>query len=131
MIIGASWARDLIDIRRVESMMERYGEPFIDRIFHRCRAAEAERRARTTRRAATYAKRFAAKGGVRRRRWVPACGGVWWRDMGVVNLSPAGRPAMRLTGGASCDSTSLTPIGMTSRIDATLITDDCPLAQAS
>src|SRR6202158_5375649 len=98
MIIGIG--SDLIDIRRVAKAIERHGERFLDRIFTDAERARAERRAKNDKMVvATYAKRFAAKEagskclgtGIRR--------GVWWRDMGVVNL-PGGRPTMQLTGGA-------------------------------
>ncbi len=123
MILGIG--SDLIDIRRVEKALERYGERFIGRVF-----TEVERRKSEGRRmrAASYAKRFAAK---------EACGkalgtglhfGVYWRDMGVVNLR-SGMPTMALTGGAAARLRAITPAGMSPIIHLT-ITDDWPLAQA-
>ena len=124
MIIGLG--NDLIDIRRVEKTLERFGERFIARVFTEVERAKSERRAA---RAASYAKRFAAKEacakalgtGVPRR-------GVHWRHMGVVNL-PSGKPTMALTGGAALRLAEITPQGMAAQVDVT-ITDDYPLAQA-
>ena len=124
MIIGLG--NDLIDIRRIESTLERFGVRFTDRIFTETERAKSDRRAQ---RAASYAKRFAAKEacakalgtGVPRR-------GVHWQHMGVVNL-PSGQPTMALSGGAARRLEEITPDGMVARIDVT-ITDDYPLAQA-
>jgi holo-[acyl-carrier protein] synthase len=124
MILGIG--NDLIDIRRVERTLERFGERFVARVFTDIEQAKSDRRAQ---RAASYAKRFAAKEacakalgtGVPRR-------GVHWRDLGVVNL-PSGKPTMALTNGAARRLKEMTPDGMTVQIDLT-ITDDYPLAQA-
>jgi holo-[acyl-carrier protein] synthase len=124
MILGIG--NDLIDIRRIERTLERFGERFVDRVFTDVERAKSDRRAA---RAASYAKRFAAKEacakalgtGVPRR-------GVHWRHMGVVNL-PSGKPTLALTDGAKKRLAELTPEGMTAQIDVTL-TDDYPLAQA-
>ncbi len=124
MILGIG--NDLIDIRRIERTLERFGERFVDRVFTDVERAKSDRRAA---RAASYAKRFAAKEacakalgtGVPRR-------GVHWRHMGVVNL-PSGKPTLALTDGAKKRLAELTPKGMTAQIDVTL-TDDYPLAQA-
>jgi holo-[acyl-carrier protein] synthase len=124
MIIGLG--NDLIDIRRIESTLERFGARFTDRVFTETERAKSDRRAQ---RAASYAKRFAAKEacakalgtGVPRR-------GVHWQHMGVVNL-PSGQPTLALTGGAARRLEEITPDGMVARIDVTL-TDDYPLAQA-
>jgi holo-[acyl-carrier protein] synthase len=127
MIIGIG--SDLIDIRRVEKVMERHGERFLDRIFTDAERAKAERRAKAPRAmVATYAKRFAAKEACSKALGTGMHRGVWWRDMGVVNL-PGGRPTMKLTGGALVRLQSLIPAGYEPRIDLT-ITDDWPLAQA-
>jgi holo-[acyl-carrier protein] synthase len=123
-IIGLG--NDLIDIRRIESTLERFGARFTDRVFTETERAKSDRRAQ---RAASYAKRFAAKEacakalgtGVPRR-------GVHWQHMGVVNL-PSGQPTMALCGGAARRLEEITPDGMAARIDVTL-TDDYPLAQA-
>ena len=122
MILGLG--SDTIDIRRIERSIERYGERFLNRIF-----TEAERKKSDGRRqrAASYAKRFAAK---------EACSkalgtgmhGVAWRDMGVVNL-PSGKPTMALTGRAAGRLAAITPPGHRAQIDVS-ITDDYPLAQA-
>jgi len=127
MIVGIG--SDLIDIRRVEKVLERHGARFIARIFTEAEQAKAARRAQSPRSLiATYAKRFAAKEACAKALGTGIRGGVWWRDMGVVNL-PGGRPTMHLTGGALARLQSLVPPGHEARIDLT-ITDDWPLAQA-
>ena len=127
MIIGIG--SDLIDIRRIEKVMERHGDRFLDRIFTEAERARAERRAKVPKMvAATYAKRFAAKEACSKALGTGIRQGVWWRDMGVVNL-PGGRPTMKLSGGAKVRLDQLTPPGHEARIDLT-ITDDWPLAQA-
>jgi holo-[acyl-carrier protein] synthase len=123
MIIGIG--SDLIDIRRVEKVIAKHGERFISRIFTDVERARAERRARSF---DTYAKRFAAKEACSKALGTGIRQGVWWRDMGVVNL-PGGRPTMRLTGGALKRLEVLTPPGHEARIDLS-ITDEYPLAQA-
>ena len=123
MILGIG--SDLIDIRRVEKTIERYGDRFIDRIFTEVERAKAERRAN---RIDTYAKRFAAKEACAKALGTGLRAGVFWRDMGVVNL-PSGRPTMRLTGGALERLQAITPAGCEARIDLT-ITDEYPMAQA-
>jgi holo-[acyl-carrier protein] synthase len=123
MIIGMG--SDITDIRRVEKVIERHGDRFIERIFTETERARAERRAN---RVATYAKRFAAKEACAKALGTGIRNGVWWRDMGVVNL-PSGRPTMALTGGALKRLEALTPPGYDARIDLT-ITDEYPLAQA-
>jgi holo-[acyl-carrier protein] synthase len=123
MIIGIG--SDLIDITRVEKVIERHGDRFISRIFTDVEVARAERRAN---RVETYAKRFAAKEACSKALGTGIRQGVWWRDMGVVNL-PGGRPTMKLTGGALKRLEALTPAGCEARIDLT-ITDEYPLAQA-
>lgn len=127
MIIGIG--SDLIDIRRVAKVIERHGDRFLDRIFTDAEKAKAERRANNEKMVvATYAKRFAAKEACSKALGTGIRHGVWWRDMGVVNL-PAGRPTMTLTGGALKRLRLLTPPGLEARIDVSL-TDDWPLAQA-
>lgn len=127
MILGIG--SDLIDIRRVEKVIERHGERFLDRVFTDVERAKAGRRAANARMVvATYAKRFAAKEACSKALGTGIHQGVWWRDMGVVNL-PGGRPTMRLTGGALARLERLTPPGFEARIDLS-ITDDWPLAQA-
>jgi holo-[acyl-carrier protein] synthase len=123
MIIGLG--NDIIDIRRVERTIERYGERFLSRIF-----TEIERRKSNNRagRAASYAKRFAAKEACAKALGTGFRQGVFWRDMGVVNL-PSGRPTLQLTGGAARALERLTPEGHEVRIDLS-ITDDFPTAQA-
>ncbi|MCZ7657197.1 MAG: holo-ACP synthase [Xanthobacteraceae bacterium] len=123
MILGIG--SDLTDIRRIEKTIARHGERFLARIFTEAERARAERR---TNRAATYAKRFAAKEACAKALGTGMRRGVFWRDMGVVNL-PSGRPTMRLTGGALRRLEEITPEGCAPRIDVT-ITDEYPLAQA-
>ena len=123
MILGIG--SDLIDVRRIKRTIERHGERFLDRIFTATERAKAESR---TRRAETYAKRFAAKEACSKALGTGLRAGVFWRDMGVVNL-PSGRPTMQLTGGALARLEAMTPVGCDARIDVT-ITDEGPLAQA-
>ena len=127
MILGIG--SDLIDITRIAKVIERHGERFLDRIFTPAERAKAERRSKNHRMVvATYAKRFAAKEACSKALGTGIRQGVWWRDMGVVNL-PGGRPSMQLTGGALTRLAALTPPGHVARIDLS-ITDDWPLAQA-
>ncbi len=123
MIIGIG--NDIIDIRRVEKTLERYGERFIARIFTDIERQKSEGRRL---RAASYAKRFAAKEACSKALGTGMRAGVFWRDMGVVNLR-GGQPTMALTGGALVRLQNMTPAGMTPVIHLT-ITDDHPLAQA-
>ena len=127
MIIGIG--SDLIDIRRVEKVIERHGDRFLGRIFTDAERARAERRSANHRGyVATYAKRFAAKEACSKALGTGIRQGVWWRDMGVVNLK-GGKPSMALTGGALERLNKLTPAGHVAQIDLS-ITDDWPLAQA-
>ena len=127
MIIGIG--SDLIDIRRVAKVIERHGDRFLDRIFTDAERARAGRRAKNEKMVvATYAKRFAAKEACSKALGTGIRRGVWWRDMGVVNL-PGGKPTMALTGGALKRLEKITPPGHRAQIDLT-ITDDFPLAQA-
>jgi len=116
---------DMIDIRRIERSLERWGERFIRRVFTDVEVTKSERRAN---RAASYAKRFAAKEACSKALGTGFRDGVFMRDMGVVNLA-SGAPTMRLTGGAARRLSSLVPAGMTAQITLT-ITDDIPYAQA-
>lgn len=123
MIIGIG--SDLIDIRRIEKTLERHGERFIERCFTETERQRSERRRN---RAESYAKRFAAKEACSKALGTGLSKGVFWRDMGVVNL-PGGQPTMQLTGGAADRLSQITPPNMDSAIHLT-ITDDYPLAQA-
>jgi holo-[acyl-carrier protein] synthase len=123
MILGIG--NDLIDIRRVERTLERHGARFIARVFTPVEQAKSERRRN---RAASYAKRFAAKEACSKALGTGFRRGVFMRDMGVVNLM-SGKPTMKLTGGALKRLEEITPPGMRAQIDLT-ITDDHPLAQA-
>ena len=123
MILGLG--SDLIDIRRIEKSIERFGDRFIERIFTDVERAKSDRRAQ---RAASYAKRFAAKEACAKALGTGLNKGVFWRDMGVINL-PGGKPTLKLTNGALRRLNEITPPGHTAVIDLT-ITDDFPLAQA-
>ncbi len=123
MIIGIG--SDLIDIRRVEKTIERFGARFIERCFTGIERAKSEGRKN---RAASYAKRFAAKEACSKALGTGLAQGVFWRDMGVVNL-PSGKPTMQLTGGAAERLASMLPTNHRAAIHLT-ITDDFPLAQA-
>jgi holo-[acyl-carrier protein] synthase len=123
MILGLG--SDLCDARRIEKTLARHGDRFLDRIFTATERAKAERRAN---RVETYAKRFAAKEACSKALGTGFRKGVFWRDMGVVNL-PSGRPTMKLTGGALERLKAITPPGHEAVIDVSL-TDEGPLAQA-
>jgi len=123
MIVGLG--SDIIDIRRIEATLERYGDRFLDRVFTDIERRKSDRRRL---RAASYAKRFAAKEACAKALGTGFRDGVFWRDMGVVNLA-SGRPTMALTGGAARQLARLLPEGHDARIDLT-ITDDFPQAQA-
>ncbi len=123
MIIGIG--NDIVDIRRVEKTLERFGARFRDRIFTEIEKKKSDRRAE---RAASYAKRFAAKEACSKALGTGFNRGVFWKDMGVVN-EPSGRPTMVLTGGALEQLLRLTPAGMSPKVHLT-ITDDFPYAQA-
>ncbi len=123
MILGIG--NDLIDIRRIESSLERFGDRFIRRIFTEVEQRRSEGRAE---RAASYAKRFAAKEACSKALGTGLRRGVFWRDMGVVNAR-GGKPTMALTGGALARLAEMTPAGMVAQIDLT-VTDEYPLAQA-
>jgi holo-[acyl-carrier protein] synthase len=116
---------DLINITRIEKTLERFGDRFIQRIFTEAEIIKSEKRRL---RAASYAKRFAAKEACSKALGTGFRRGVFWRDMGVVNL-PSGKPTMALTGGALKRLNEITPESMNPQIDLT-ITDDFPLAQA-
>ena len=127
MIIGLG--SDLIDIRRIEKTLAAHGERFIERLFTDIERAKSDRRAGTpVGRAASYAKRFAAKEACAKALGTGLNRGVYWRDMGVVNL-PSGAPTLALTGGALARLAAITPAGHRAEIALT-ITDDFPLAQA-
>jgi holo-[acyl-carrier protein] synthase len=122
MIIGIG--SDIIDIRRIERTLARFGDRFIHRIYTERERARADRR--PDQRAATYAKRFAAKEATAKALGTGLKQGVFWRDMGVANL-PSGQPTMKLTGGAARRLEQLTPAGHVAHIHVSL-TDDYPLA---
>lgn len=122
MIVGIG--SDLIDIRRIRNTLDRFGDRFTHRCFTEIERARADGRRR---RVETYAKRFAAKEACAKALGTGFRRGVYWRDMGVVNL-PGGKPTMRLTGGAARRLAEMLPDGMEGRIDVS-ITDEPPLAQ--
>ena len=123
MIIGLG--NDMVDIRRIEKTLERYGDRFVQRLYTEIEQKKSNRRAQ---RAASYAKRFAAKEACSKALGTGFHRGVFWKDMGVVN-EPSGRPTMVLTGGALKQLERITPAGKKPRIHLT-ITDDHPWAQA-
>jgi holo-[acyl-carrier protein] synthase len=122
-IIGLG--NDIVDIRRIDAAIERYGERFLSRIFTDIERAKSDARAQ---RAPSFAKRFAAKEACAKALGTGFRDGVFWRDMGVINL-PSGRPTLALTGGAALQLARITPSGCVARIDLAL-TDDFPLAEA-
>jgi len=123
MILGIG--SDIVDVRRIERTVARHGDRFLVRVFTAVERATAERRAN---RMETLAKRFAAKEACAKALGTGFRAGVFFRDLGVVNLA-SGRPTMKLTGGAKKRLAAITPAGWKSRIDLTL-TDEGPLAQA-
>lgn len=124
MILGIG--NDLIDIRRIDRTLQRFGDRFVARIFTQTEREKSDRRADP---AASYAKRFAAKEACSKALGTGFRRGVYWRDMGVVNLR-GGKPTMQLTGGAAARLAQLLPTGMDAQIDVSL-TDEPPLAQAT
>lgn len=125
MIIGLG--SDIIDIRRIEAVIAKHGDRFLDRIFTPQERAKAERRGERTR-IATYARRFAAKEAASKALGTGFSQGVFWRDLGVVNLS-SGQPTLRLSGGAAARLAAITPPGHGAQIALTM-TDEPPYAQA-
>ncbi len=123
MIIGIG--SDLINIRRIAKTLDRYGERFTQRVFTEIERTKSDRRRE---RAASYAKRFAAKEACSKALGTGISRGVFWREMGVVNL-PGGKPTMELSGKARARLEGMTPSGMKALVHLT-ITDDYPLAQA-
>ena len=123
MILGIG--TDIIDITRIAGTLERFGERFTTRVFTEVERAKSDRRAQ---RAASYAKRFAAKEACAKALGTGIAQGVFWRDMGVVNL-PGGRPTLSLTGGAATRLAAMTPAGRRAVVHLSL-TDDGPLAFA-
>jgi holo-[acyl-carrier protein] synthase len=116
---------DLSDIRRIEASLERFGQRFTNRIYTEVERARSERKPD---RAASYAKRFAAKEACAKALGTGMRRGVFWRDMGVVNMR-SGQPTMALTGGAAARLAEIIPAGMKPMIHLSL-TDDHPYAQA-
>jgi holo-[acyl-carrier protein] synthase len=123
MILGIG--SDLCDIRRIERVLERHGARFVARCFTPVEQRKSDRRAQ---RAASYAKRFAAKEACAKALGTGLRRGVFWRDMGVVNLA-GGQPTMALTGGAARRLAEITPLGCEAVIHLT-ITDEFPTAMA-
>jgi holo-[acyl-carrier protein] synthase len=117
---------DLCNIERIASSIDRFGDRFINRIFTEIEQAKANRRELT--RAATFAKRFAAKEACAKALGTGFRNGVFWRDMGVVNL-PSGQPTLHLSGGAAARLAQITPAGHKAQIHLSM-TDDHPWAQA-
>jgi len=125
MILGLG--SDVVDIRRVADVIERHGARFLDRVFTAEERRKAERRTEKIR-VATYAKRFAAKEAASKALGTGFRAGVYWRDLGVVNLA-SGQPTMAMTGGAALRLAALTPPGMLAEVSLTM-TDEFPYAQA-
>ena len=123
MIIGIG--NDIIDIRRIEATLARHGERFTNRVFTEIERRKSDRRAQ---RAASYAKRFAAKEACSKALGTGLSQGVYWRDMGVVNL-PSGQPTLQLTNGALARLNRMVPLGKTASIHLTM-TDEYPYGQA-
>ncbi|MGC1302904.1 MAG: holo-ACP synthase [Caulobacteraceae bacterium] len=123
MIVGLG--SDLCDIRRIRTSLDRFGERFVQRVFTDIERARSERKGDP---AASYAKRFAAKEACAKALGTGLRHGVFWRDMGVVNLR-SGQPTMALTGGAKARLDALLPPGTEARIHLSL-TDEIPYAQA-
>ena len=127
MILGIG--NDLIDIRRIEKTLARFGDRFIQRIYTEAEQRKAERRKGAGHAyAATYAKRYAAKEAASKALGTGFRDGVYWKDLGVVNL-PSGKPTIVMTGGAAERLKAITPPGMEPRVDLT-ITDEYPMAEA-
>jgi len=125
MILGLG--SDIIDIRRIEKAIEKYGDRFLERIFTETERSKAMRRTEKIR-ASTFAKRFAAKEAASKALGTGFRKGVFFSDLGVVNL-PSGQPTLRMTGGAEARLRFLTPPGMVARVDLTM-TDEYPYAYA-
>ena len=123
MILGIG--SDLSDIRRIQASLERFGDRFKARVFTELERSRSDRKADA---AASYAKRFAAKEACAKALGTGMRRGVFWRDMGVVNMR-SGQPTLALTGGALARLREMTPEGMTAMIHLSL-TDDHPYAQA-
>jgi holo-[acyl-carrier protein] synthase len=127
MILGIG--SDLIDIRRIEKTIARFGDRFIQRIYTEVEQNKAERRKGAGNSyAATLAKRYAAKEAASKALGTGFRGGIYWRDLGVVNL-PSGKPTVVMTGGAAARLAAMTPAGMRAQVDLT-ITDEYPIAEA-
>ena len=125
MIIGLG--NDIVDIRRIEKVLARHGDRFVQRVFTEAERRKAESRTEKLR-AATYAKRFAAKEAASKALGTGFRAGVFWRDLGVVNL-PSGQPTLRMTGGAAARLAAITPPGHRADVALTM-TDEFPYAQA-
>lgn len=123
MILGIG--SDIIDIRRIEKTLEKHAQRFIDRIYTDVEKRKSEKRAQ---RIASYAKRFAAKEACSKALGTGLSNGVFWRDMGVVNLA-SGKPTMQLTNGAAAQLARMVPAGKTAVVHLTM-TDEYPYAQA-
>jgi len=123
MIIGIG--SDIIDARRIAKTIARHGDRFLGRVYTADERAKAESRAKPVE---TYAKRFAAKEACAKALGTGFRRGVFWRDMGVINLR-SGRPTMQLTGGALARLQAITPAGHDAQIDVSL-SDEGPTAQA-
>ena len=124
MILGIG--TDIIDIRRIELTLERFGDRFLQRVFTDVEQRKSEKRMN---RVESYAKRFAAKEACSKALGTGFRQGVFWRDMGVINLK-GGKPTIVLTGGAANRLVMMTPKGMITKVDLSM-TDEPPIAEAS
>ncbi len=127
MILGVG--TDLVDIRRIERALDRFGERFLGRLFTADERRGAERVSHTVSRAAIYAKRFAVKEACVKALGTGLACGIIWHDLEIVAAGPLGQPTMHLTGKAARRLMNMTPTRMVSRIDIT-VSDEYPFAQA-
>jgi holo-[acyl-carrier protein] synthase len=125
MILGLG--SDICDIRRIESAIARHGDRFLERVFTVTEREKAMRRTEKIQ-AATFAKRFAAKEAAAKALGTGFRQGVFFSDLGVVNL-PSGKPTLSITGGSAERLRAITPPGMVAQVDLTM-TDEYPYAYA-
>jgi holo-[acyl-carrier protein] synthase len=125
MILGIG--ADICDIRRIEKAIARHGARFLERVFTETERAKAFRRSETIQ-AATFAKRFAAKEAAAKALGTGFRRGVFFSDLGVVNL-PGGQPTLQMTGGSAERLRAITPPNMASQVHLTM-TDEYPYAYA-
>jgi holo-[acyl-carrier protein] synthase len=125
MIIGIG--SDICDIRRIEKAIQRHGDRFLERVFTETERIKARQRVETIQ-AATFAKRFAAKEAGAKALGTGFRRGVFFSNLGVVNL-PSGQPTLLMTGGSAERLRALTPPNMEPMVHLTM-TDEYPYAYA-